>query len=357
MDIVVFGRGKYFKHKEKWINSHFHVYEILDNRIEMGGCSYQDGYKCINPHDCKKLKEKKIFLMSTSIVSMWKQLVKLGAEPKNIVFPFNDGEEFEYENYLRIRVDSIAFRQDCIEVRMKNGEVEEIDSEDRWKNFVRKVCRESSELLRAVAEMKPEPISRVFGADRGTPIDRKYIERFLDENRTYISGDLLEIEDNTYSLRYGHDIRCSYVMDMIGDYPNSFLANLETGEGIREGVADCFILTQTLMYIFDIDSAVRNIHRTLKKDGVVLVTCSGISQNSRRCMDEWGTYYNFNALALKQLFEKDNRFEVLNYGSFGNVKTVTAHIVGMRCEDLKDEDFIPNDVYYPLITFVAARKI
>ncbi len=32
----------------------------------------------------------------------------------------------------------------------------------------------------------------------------------------------------------------------------TFQANLENGSGIRDEVADCFILTQTLMYIFDL---------------------------------------------------------------------------------------------------------
>lgn len=47
------------------------------------------------------------------------------------------------------------------------------------------------------------PISSKFGFDRGTPIDRYYIEKFLNNYREYIHGKCLEITDNTYTKRFG----------------------------------------------------------------------------------------------------------------------------------------------------------
>ena len=46
-----------------------------------------------------------------------------------------------------------------------------------------------------------EPISKVFGFDRGTPIDRYYMEKFLNENRRFIKGRILEIAEDTYSKK------------------------------------------------------------------------------------------------------------------------------------------------------------
>ena len=45
----------------------------------------------------------------------------------------------------------------------------------------------------------------------------------------------------------------------------TFQGNLETGEGILDGIADCFILTQTLMYIFDL----KNLHVSVPIDSDV----------------------------------------------------------------------------------------
>jgi len=46
-----------------------------------------------------------------------------------------------------------------------------------------------------------KPISKVFGFDRGTPIDRYYIENFLSQHRNDIHGIVLEIGDNTYTKK------------------------------------------------------------------------------------------------------------------------------------------------------------
>src|SRR5690242_583275 len=48
-----------------------------------------------------------------------------------------------------------------------------------------------------------EPISEVSGYDRGLPIDRYYIERFLNQNADLISGAVLEIGDDAYTRRFG----------------------------------------------------------------------------------------------------------------------------------------------------------
>ena len=58
---------------------------------------------------------------------------------------------------------------------------------------------------------------RDFGITRGTPIDRKYIEQFLEKYREDIKGEVLEIADNTYTLKYGEDrIKKSYILHVKG---------------------------------------------------------------------------------------------------------------------------------------------
>ncbi len=52
-----------------------------------------------------------------------------------------------------------------------------------------------------------EPISRVFGFDRGTPIDRVYIEDFLEKNKSCIQGVICEISEDTYSKKFGSSVQ------------------------------------------------------------------------------------------------------------------------------------------------------
>ena len=43
-----------------------------------------------------------------------------------------------------------------------------------------------------------KPLSDVFGLDRGTPIDRYYVENFLKTRSGLIKGRVLEIGDSIY---------------------------------------------------------------------------------------------------------------------------------------------------------------
>src|SRR5262249_49186354 len=47
------------------------------------------------------------------------------------------------------------------------------------------------------------PFSATFGFDRGVPIDRYYLHRFLDANRALIAGRVLEVQHTSYTGRFG----------------------------------------------------------------------------------------------------------------------------------------------------------
>src|SRR5262245_40963976 len=47
------------------------------------------------------------------------------------------------------------------------------------------------------------PLSDHWGMERGTPIDRHYIARFLDAHRDDIHGHVLEIKDRGYVDMFG----------------------------------------------------------------------------------------------------------------------------------------------------------
>src|SRR4051812_26373502 len=66
------------------------------------------------------------------------------------------------------------------------------------------------------------PISKVFGLERGTAIDRYYIEQFLAKNAQHIKGSVLEIAESTYSRKFGQrdNLRCE-VLHYTNDNPNA----------------------------------------------------------------------------------------------------------------------------------------
>ncbi len=360
-EIIVFGTGKYFAYKEETIWHKYHIIAFLDNRVERGR---QELYKntnirILNPESVDIMDEKPIFLMSVHFIGMWEQLMKLGISPNRIVFPFFLEPYFENEKVLNHLLTEIRFSKNYFTCIAHDTTIQsKINGMQDWREFLRSSYRKTYPLINAVTQMGLAPISRQFGTERGTPVDRYYIEKFLKEHKHLVKGEVLEIEDNIYSIKYGEErLTRSIVMDV----ENSggviaFKGNLETGDGIRDEVADCFILTQTLMYLFDLKSAVHNIGRLLKRDGTVLVTCSGISQNSRRCMENYGCCFNFNVDGLRKIFLLEPDLEVVEAGSYGNVKTVMAHIGGLCREDLDVGDFLENDKYYPLIVYAVVKK-
>ena len=359
--IIVFGTGNYFGSKKKELWERYEVTAFLDNKVGLGeDVTYGDtGIKVMNPAMLAQGDSTEIFLMSVHFVSMWKQLCGMGVAPERLVFPYTLQPYFENEDALCHCLEKIVFSADFFSCFRKDGSVVRIEEERQWRSFLREAYKERYPIIHAVADMPPEPVSRQFGTERGTPVDRYYIGRFLEEHSGCIRGDVLEIEDSTYTERFGGErVRHALVMDVANTGPGvTFLGNLETGEGIRDGIADCLILTQTLMYIFDVKSAAHHIGRLLKKDGKALITCSGISQNSIRCMDNYGCYFNFNEDALERMFEDEAGLRVTEKGSYGNVKTVSAHLNGLCMEDLEEEDFVVNDRYYPLIVYAVVEKL
>lgn len=355
-EIIIFGIGKYFEHK-KAILERYNVVCIIDNKIAKGSFEYYESTdtKVINPADLYFTPSMKIFMMSMHFIGMWRQLVSLGIDAGQLVYPYFEKPYFQSDEVVDYYVDCMEFQRDKIIIN--HGDKIIFDEND-WEDYLRFIYRDRYPLIPVLANMDTKPISTQFATERGTPVDRYYIDKFLGKYSGYIAGDVLEIEDNNYTKKFGGEVvKNAIVMDVGPQRPGiTFVANLETGEGIRDEIADCFILTQTLMYIFDLKTAVKNIKRLLKPNGVVLITCSGISQNSKRCMDSYGAYFNFNEAAFERMFEEEKNMQIVTTGSFGNVKTVSAHINGLCCEDLQDVDFDLQDKCYPLIVYAVVRK-
>jgi len=208
-----------------------------------------------------------------------------------------------------------------------------------------------------IADLPTEPVSRVFGLDRGKAIDRVYIEDFLGTYKDYVKGKVLEIAEDTYTLRFGENrVQEFCILHVNGTGKNAIKGNLETGEGMEENSFDTMIITQTLMFLFDINSAVQHINSALKQGGTALLTVAGISQVSRYDDDRWGHYFGFYETGIRKLCSKVFGEENVEIKVYGNVKTATAMLYGLCCEDLQPEDFEVHDKDYPVIIGIALHK-
>lgn len=205
--------------------------------------------------------------------------------------------------------------------------------------------------------LKRSPISKVFGFDRGYPIDRYYIEKFICKNKKYISGDVLEIAGNTYTKKYGeHDCK-SYIFNIDKSDKNAdIIGNLEIEVGIELNKYDCFIMTQTLPFIFNIRMVAKNSIKLLKPGGTLLMTVPGITQISRYDMERWGHYWSFTDLSIKKLFEEFLPSKNIEIETFGNVKAATAFLYGLAQHEIKKKELDYTDRDYQVIIGAKITK-
>ncbi len=202
------------------------------------------------------------------------------------------------------------------------------------------------------------PISSSFGLDRGTPIDRVYIEHFLKSNKDAIRGTCCEIADNTYTKKFGNNVDQYEILHYNNENNSAtIIGDLSDLDTIPHNTIDCFILTQTLNFIYDFKSAIKGLHAMLKKDGVALVTVSGISQISRYDMERWGDYWRFTDLsilkAFEEVFEKGN----VEVECYGNVLSSIAFLEGISAEELRHDELFFKDRNYQILITIKAIKL
>lgn len=207
---------------------------------------------------------------------------------------------------------------------------------------------------------KTEPVSKLFGFDRGAPIDRYYIEKFLNDNSSFIHGNILEIADSKYSRKYSKNIEDKFYVLTFDNPPADeklIKGDLTKEETLPESIIDCFICTQTFNFIYDVRSAIKGAYKLLNKGGVLLATVGSISQISRYDMSRWGDYWRFTDLSIRKLFEEVFLAENIQVVTYGNALAATAFVQGLAQEDIKNRKLLDmHDEDYPVTIGIIARK-
>lgn len=202
------------------------------------------------------------------------------------------------------------------------------------------------------------PFSDMSGLDRGTPVDRFYIEDFLQEHAADVQGHVGEIMDSAYTRRFGGSrVTRAHILDIDAGNPHAtIVCNLETGQGVPDNVLDCLIITQTYSSIYDVRAAVANSFRALKPGGVLLATVPGIAKILRFAYDDYGEYWRFTTLSARRLFEETFPAENVSIKAGGNVFVATAFLYGLVVEELTLEELNYFDRDYELILAIRAVK-
>lgn len=203
-----------------------------------------------------------------------------------------------------------------------------------------------------------DPVSRTFGFDRGKPVDRWYIERFLAKHADDVRGRVLEVAEPTYTQWYGgNDVTQSDVLFAAPGNPEAtVVGDLATGQGLPRGAYDCFVMTQTLQVIYDVSGAVRGTRDVLATNGVLLATVPGISQISREDRRDWGDWWRFTSDSARRLFGDAYGAENVEVEAHGNVLSAACFLYGFAAEELSEAELAHRDPDFEMLMTIRAVK-
>jgi SAM-dependent methyltransferase len=203
--------------------------------------------------------------------------------------------------------------------------------------------------------MRSGPVSRGWGFDRGLPIDRYFIERFLDEHRADISGRVLEVKDDGYTRRFGTTVSHAEVLDIDAANPAAtVVADLTHAPQIPDERYDCVLLTQVLHQVYDLQSAVAECRRILKPGGTLLVTMPALSRCSMEAKDT--DFWRVTPACANRLFGDVFGATNVEVVAHGNAVLGASFLMGVAVEEVPARQLRRQDPLFPVVVTIRATR-
>jgi len=198
------------------------------------------------------------------------------------------------------------------------------------------------------------PFSERFGFERGTPVDRYYLHRFLEQHRAAITGRVLEIQASGYTEKYGHDLLAADSVDIVSGNPNlTYLCDLAKSQDvIPDDSYDCFLLPNTLCALRDVEGCLRNALRVLRPGGVILATTVGLVP----LMGDAPDYWHASAAGWLEIANRVWPGCEIRIEQHGNCLTAVAAMLGLAHEELDTDELDDSDPRYPVMVTMFCRK-
>ncbi|GGI05432.1 hypothetical protein GCM10011354_14070 [Egicoccus halophilus] len=200
------------------------------------------------------------------------------------------------------------------------------------------------------------PVSDVFGFDRGTPVDRYYLERWLERHREDLRGVVGEIAEDHYTRRFGGpSVEQVEIIDLHAGNPRATLvADLGIPGSLPTARFDALLVVQTLQYVAEPDLALGNCLQALRPGGVLLVAVPALVPHDERMpagLDRW-RYWPAGLAAAVRRAAPDAAVEVTGYG---NLVAATAALHGIAAEELRTRELADADARFPVLVCARIR--
>jgi SAM-dependent methyltransferase len=201
------------------------------------------------------------------------------------------------------------------------------------------------------------PIDPNWGFERGKPIDRVYVERFVGSHASDIRGRVLEIAAPDYTTTFGTAVtRVDILMATDGNPEATIVGDLTNAPHIPDDTFDCAIVTQTLQFVYDVRAALSTLHRILAPGGVLLATVPGLTKISPIEDAEFGEWWHYTGRSARRLAEETFGERNVEVETFGNVLTAAGFLYGLAASDLEPVELGAHDPLYEVVIGLRALK-
>jgi len=206
------------------------------------------------------------------------------------------------------------------------------------------------------ADARSTPVDRNWGFSRGTPVDRYYINAFLESCAADVRGVVLDVQEPENARRIGGE-RISRLDVIDVDARNAratVVADLRCAPNVPSDSYDCILLTQMLHFVDDMPAVIAECARILRPGGVLLVTmpcASRVANDYGPAQDYWRVTVPAARRLLAEQFGPRVRVE-----SWGNAATTAAFLYGLAVHELAQATLDAHDPHYPLLVSVRAQK-
>jgi len=197
------------------------------------------------------------------------------------------------------------------------------------------------------------PLCQMFGMQRGTPIDRYYLGRFVEEMRPRVTpaGHVLDVGGRTNDrLDYRlHGVHRYDALDVGGGPGVTVVADAEDRSAVAAGSVDTVLLFNMLEHCRDPRRVADNVHAWLRPGG----SCLAMVPGAQRLHDFPRDYGRPTPDGLATLFAA---FEEIEGRTYGNLATAIGSLAGLAAEEFDPATLDEHLPDYPVATCIRARK-
>jgi SAM-dependent methyltransferase len=206
------------------------------------------------------------------------------------------------------------------------------------------------QLHRLLHSLDVLPYSRRFGKERGTPVGRYYVEKFLRENADSISGCCLEFGEDRYKS-YFPKITEHKIVDIIERPGVDYVCDIHEPKGMPINYFNAIICTQVFEHLAYPEKAAKSLYELMAPGGILLLTAPFIAPVHYVPTD----YRRFTPECLEMIIgESGFIVETASFG--GNSLVCTGSLLGMVQEDFTINELEKVDPVYPYNVLIRAKK-